>query len=66
MGLVQANISGLPQSMLVVAAGADLQDTALDYDRPNAAMSLDKGIPHRDSLAKYTVAFFRMSRSMRI
>lgn len=63
--LVRTNLRGLPQSVLMIAAGADLQDTALDHDRPGATMSLDKGIPHRDSLAKYTAAFFRMSRSMR-
>ena len=55
--LVRANLRRLPQSVLMIAAGADLQDTALGHDRPGATMSLDKGIPHRDSLAKYTAAF---------
>jgi hypothetical protein len=26
-------------------------------------MGADEGVPHRDSLAKYAAAFFRMSRS---
>ena len=26
-------------------------------------MAFDEGVPHRDSLAKYAVTFFRMSRS---
>jgi hypothetical protein len=51
--------------MLVIAAGAHLRDAALDYDRPDIAMLLDKGVPHRDSLAKYAVAFSKMSRFMR-
>jgi acetyltransferase-like isoleucine patch superfamily enzyme len=29
-------------------------------------MSLDKGVSHRDSLAKYAAAFFKMSRSIRV
>ncbi len=58
---IRASIGSLPQSVLVVAAGADLQNPALDHDRPSATMSLDKGIPHSDSLAKYAVAFLRNS-----
>jgi len=33
---------------------------------PDRSMSLDKGVSHRDSLAKYAVAFFKMSRSIRV
>ena len=55
---VRASICSLPKSVLVVAAGADLQNPALDHNRPRAMVSLDKGIPHSDSLAKYAVAFF--------
>src|SRR3990167_1117121 len=63
--LVGTDLRGLPQPVLMKTAGADLQVTAQDHDRPGATMSLDKGIPHRDSLAKYIAAIFRMSRSMR-
>jgi len=55
--LVRANLRGLPQSVLMIAANADLQDTALDHDWLGATMSLDKGLPYRDFLAKYTAAF---------
>src|SRR5260370_18399607 len=51
--------------ILMVAAGADVQHPALRRHRPDHAMSLDKGVSHRDSLAKYAAAFFRMSRSIR-
>jgi hypothetical protein len=48
----------------MVAAGAHTQNPALKSDRPDPGMALDKGIFHRDSLAKYAVAFFKMSRSI--
>ena len=39
-------------------AGAHSQNPALRRNRSDLLMSLDKGIPHRDSLAKYTAAYF--------
>src|SRR5450631_2447771 len=55
----------LTRLILMVAAGADVQHPALRRHRPDHAMSLDKGVSHSDSLAKYAAAFFRMSRSTR-
>src|SRR5260370_30776902 len=55
----------LTRLILMVAAGADVQHPALRRHRPDHAMSLDKSVSHRDSLAKYAAAFFRMSRSTR-
>jgi hypothetical protein len=57
MWLVRANIHSLSQSVLMIAAGADLQNTALHHDRLGGTMSLGKGISHRDSFAKYTAVF---------
>jgi len=64
-GLAPAS-SALNLSGLMVAAGARGQNPALRRDRPDLFMSLDKGLSHRDSLAEYAAAFFRMSRSMRV
>ncbi len=55
----------LARSILPIAAGADLQHPALRRYRPKLSMLRDKGVFRRDSLAKYTAAFFRMSRSIR-
>jgi len=51
--------SRLPRSMLAIAAGADFEYLALPRYWPDRSMSLDKGVSHRDSLAKYAVAFLR-------
>jgi len=51
--------SRLPRSMLAIAAGADFEHLALPRYWPDRSMSLDKGVSHRDSLAKYAVAFLR-------
>src|SRR3954469_6169780 len=54
----------LPTQVLLKSSGADIQDRALYRDRPVTAVSLNKGVLHRYSLAKYAVAFFKMSRSI--
>ena len=51
--------SRLPRSMLAIAAGADFEHLALPRYWPDRSMSLDKGVSHRNSLAKYAVAFLR-------
>ena len=50
--------------MLVIPGHAYLQRTALDTNRPNAAVSPNEGVPHFRSFAKYALAFPRMSRSI--
>jgi hypothetical protein len=45
------------RAILVKAAGADVQRATLRRYRPDFAMSLDKGVSHRGSLAKYAAAF---------
>jgi hypothetical protein len=54
----------LPMQVLLKPSGADIQDRALYRDRPVPAVALNKGVLHRYSLAKYAVAFFKMSRSI--
>ena len=56
---------GSPPTPCAKAAGAHLQHPALDDNRPHVAMRLDEGVSHLDPLAKYAVAFFKMSRSIR-
>src|SRR5712691_5280969 len=46
-------------------AARHLQHRALNHDRPLAPMLMDEGVSHRDSFAKKTVAFFKISRSIR-
>ena len=46
------------------AGRADLQYAALHRDRPQAAVLLDEGVLQIDPLAKYAVAFPKMSRSI--
>ena len=53
-----------PPHVLVVAGHADPQHPALHTDRPHSLVALDEGVPHFCPLAKYAVAFPRMSRSM--
>jgi len=53
-----------PTQVLLKSSGADIQDRALYRDRPIPAVSLNKGVLHSDSLAKYAAAFFKMSRSI--
>jgi hypothetical protein len=50
--------------MLVVAGHADPKYMALHPDRPYPLVALDEGVPHFCPLAKYAIAFPRMSRSM--
>ena len=50
----------LAPPVLEVATGADLQYLASQRDRPLCLVSRDPGVLHRDSLAKYAVAFFRI------
>jgi hypothetical protein len=49
----------------VVPGRRDIEDAAQRGDAVLVAMSLDEGVLHRDCLAKYAVAFLRMSRSSR-
>jgi hypothetical protein len=50
--------------MLVVAGHAEPKHMALHPDRPYPLVALDEGVPHFCPLAKYAIAFPRMSRSM--
>ena len=65
-GLKRTDVSCLTRAILTVAAGADVQRPTLRRYGPNSSMSLDKGVSRRNSLAKYAVAFFKMSRSIRV
>ncbi len=65
MRLKGADVPALARSLLMIAAGANIQRPALRRHRPHRSMSLNKGVSHRDSLAKYAAAFFKMLRSMR-
>ena len=56
--------SGFLGSVLMEAAGADFKYFSLGHDRQLIFMAFDKGIFHRDSLAKYAMAFLKMSRSI--
>src|SRR5687767_9863064 len=53
----------LTVQVLMKSPGADIQDRTLYRDRPVPAVLLNKGVLHRDSLAKYAAAFFKISRS---
>src|SRR5689334_18460763 len=48
---------------VVIAAAADLQNSAHPLELELFAMGLHKGVLHLSSLAKYAAAFFKMSRS---
>ena len=48
------------------AARRDFQHATLVDDWPNLLVLFDEGVSHRDSPAKYAVASFRMSRSIRV
>jgi len=54
--------SSLSMQVLLKTTDADLQNIALYRDRPLISVSLNKGVLYSDSLAKYAVAFFSMSR----
>src|SRR3954465_13598588 len=54
----------LPMQVLLKSSGADIQDRELYRDRPVTAVSLNKGVLHRYSLAKYANAFFKISGSI--
>jgi hypothetical protein len=56
-GLQWTSSSRLPRSILAIAAGADFEHLASSL-WPDRSISLDKGVSHRDSLAKYAVAYF--------
>src|SRR5208283_28587 len=60
-GLNRTDVSCLTRAILTVAAGADVQRPTLRRYGPDSSMSLDKGVSHRDSLAKYAAAFLRNS-----
>ena len=47
----------------IVAAPMNRHHPAQGADRKLLFIRLDESVPHMDSLAKYAVAFFRMSRS---
>jgi hypothetical protein len=46
----------LAAQVLMKSPGTNLQDRALYRDRPVPAVSLNKGVLHNDSLAKYAAA----------
>ena len=50
--------------MLVIAGDADPEHAALHPDRPYPFVALNEGVPHFCPLAKYAVAFPKMSRSI--
>src|SRR3954470_4013450 len=50
----------LTAQVLMKSPGTNLQDRTLYRDRPVPAVSLNKGVLHRDSLAKYAAAFFNI------
>jgi hypothetical protein len=50
--------------MLVVTGDADAEHAALQPDRRDPLVALNKGIPHFGPFANNAVAFLRMSRSM--
>ena len=54
-----------PMQVLLKSSGTDIQNRALYRDRPVTAVSLNKGVLHRYSLAKYAVAFLRNSPGFR-
>jgi hypothetical protein len=54
----------VPRQMLVVARGAYAEHMALHPDRPDPLVTLNKGILHFCTFAKYAVAFPKMSRSI--
>src|SRR5512133_1794795 len=56
--------AGQTNEVLVVPGYAHTQHPALHRDWPDAAVALDKGVLQVDPLAKYAVAFPRMSRSI--
>src|SRR5208283_985689 len=56
-GLKGTVVLGLACSILALAAGADVQRPTLRRYPPDREMSRDKGVSHRDSLAKYAAAF---------
>ena len=45
-------------AILAIAAGADFEHLTLPRYWPDRSMSLNKGVSHRDFLAKYAVAYF--------
>jgi hypothetical protein len=45
-------------AILAIAAGADFEHLTLPRYLPDRSMSLDNGVSHRDSPAKYAVAYF--------
>ena len=57
-GLQWTSFSRLPRSILAIAAGADFEHLALPRNWPDRSISLDKDVSHRDSPAKYAVAYF--------
>jgi len=57
-GLQWTSFSRLPRSILAIAAGAVFEHLALPRNWPDRSISLDKGVSHRDSPAKYAVAYF--------
>ena len=57
-------IAGTAKEVRVVAGRADLQHPALHRDRPRKPVTLDEGVLQIDPLAKYAVAFAKISRSI--
>lgn len=57
-------VSALAAKVLKVATGAHAQCVACQRNRPPRFLARYPGVLHVDSLAKYAVAFFKMSRSI--
>ena len=53
-----------PRQMFMVARDAHQQNPALNRDRPDSLVAMNKGVLHFWHFAKYAVAFPRMSRSI--
>ena len=60
-GLKGTDVLHLARAILAIAARADVQRPTLRRYRRDVSMSLNKGVSHRDSLAKYAAAFLRNS-----
>jgi hypothetical protein len=55
--IAQGSIAGATSSPLTVARARDLQQAAQTAHTKPVALSLDPGVPHRDTFAKYAAAF---------
>lgn len=61
--LLSCALTRRPHRPVVEAGAADLECTTHQGNLELASVCLDSGVLHRDSLAKYSVAFFKKPRS---